>query len=168
MILRGHGMAFDREQRLFVVDIDNMRVNVYSHAGEFNAPHGLHIDPSGDVFVSGYYGPTQKFDARGNFLFAFGHGDPLDGPAYFHSMTGDRWGNVYVTVRNKGGYQGALDQDVRALSLVKYNSSGDYITGWSLEDPGHKETAAVVDDSDRVYALFIGKDEKGVQVFAPR
>ncbi|MHC4621221.1 MAG: NHL repeat-containing protein, partial [Planctomycetota bacterium] len=102
-IHRAHGMGFDARQRLFVTDVDNFRISVYSHdgeflyswgkagvdAGEFNAPHGLVVDPSGDVFVSGYYGPTQKFDPNGKFLFAFAHGDPPDGPVYFHTMVGD-------------------------------------------------------------------------------
>ncbi|MHC4617859.1 MAG: NHL repeat-containing protein, partial [Planctomycetota bacterium] len=119
-IHRAHGMGFDKQQRLFVTDVDNFRINVYSHdgeflyswgkpgldAGEFNAPHGLVVDPSGDVFVSGYYGPTQKFDPNGKFLFAFAHGDPPDGPVYFHTMVGDKWGNIYLMVRNKEGGQG--------------------------------------------------------------
>ncbi len=184
MILRAHGMAFDQTQRLFVVDVDNMRVNVYSHAGEFlydwgkdgpdvgdfNAPHGLVVDPSGDVFVSGYYGPTQKFDAEGKFLFAFGHGDPPDGPVYFHSMAGDQWGNVYLAVRNKRGYGGAVQTDggQPALSIVKYNNNGDYVTGWSLENREHRENAAAIDDDGKVYALFGGQEEVGVQVFEPQ
>ena len=184
MILRAHGMAFDRDERLFAVDVDNMRVNIYSHdgdflstwgkdgrrLGDFNAPHGLVIDPSGDVFVSSYYGPTQKFDAQGNFVTVFGHGDPPNGPVYFHSMTGDHWGNLYLMVRNKGGYGGAIQRRTGkpALSIVKYNNNGDYITGWSLANTEHKETSAVVDADGRVYALFEGNVAMGVQVFGPQ
>ncbi len=116
MLLRAHGMQFDHEGRLFIVDVDNARVSVFDRFGEFlrqwgkdglypgelNAPHGLVIDPNGDVFVSGYYGPVQKFTSDGRFLFAFGYGQPPDGPVHFHAIGGDPWGNVYVTVRNLG------------------------------------------------------------------
>jgi len=159
-LLRPHGMALNSRQQLFVVDVDNFRVNVYSQLGEFlyswgkpglqlgefNAPHGLIVDPSDDVFVSNYYGPTQKFDPNGNLLFAFAYADPPDGPVGFHSISGDRWGNVYMTARG---------------TIVKYNNNGDYITQWAMDvDPSW----IAVDDDDTVYCLF----KRGVQVFAPQ
>lgn len=182
-ILRAHGMGFDRQQRLFVVDVDNFRVNVYSHdgdfldswgqvgtgPGQFNAPHGLVVDPNGDVFVSGYYGPVQKFDGKGHYLFRFCHGDPPDGPVYFHSITGDRWGNVYVMVRNRSGYNNQLQtEDGRRLSVLKFNNNGDYVTGWGLEKPEHRETWATVAEDGTVYALFQDSQHVGVQTFVPR
>jgi sugar lactone lactonase YvrE len=159
-LLRAHGMGFDSQSRLFVVDVDNFRVNVYSDRGEFlynwgkpglktgtfNAPHGLVVDPSGDVFVSNYFGPTQKFDPNGNFLFAFAYPDPPDGHVGFHSISGDRWGNIYITVRR---------------AIVKYNNNGDYITTWDTDtDPSW----LAVDDDGTVYCLL----KRGVQVFAPQ
>jgi len=183
-ILRSHGIDFDYNQRLFNTDVDNMRVNVYDHSGKFlynfggglayenmnpgemNAPHGIFVDPSGDVFVNSYYGPTQKFTADGYVLFAFAHGDPPDGPVYFHSLTGDRWGNVYLLVRSKAGYQGALQQNQgKKISIMKYNNNGDFITAWSFSNPEHSETEAVVDENGLVYALFVGEKEKGVEIF---
>jgi sugar lactone lactonase YvrE len=162
-LLRAHGMGFDSRQRLFVVDVDNFRVNVYSEQGEFlyswgkpglqlgkfNAPHGLAVDPSDDVFVSNYYGPTQKFDPNGNLLLAFAYGDPPDGPVGFHSIAGDRWGNVYITARSK---------------IVKYNNNGDYITAWSMANPDDSPVWFAIDDDGIVYCLF----KRGVQVFAPQ
>ena len=157
-----------------------MRVNVYDksgeflydwgkeglNSGEFNAPHGLFVDKNADVFITGYYGPTQKFNSEGDFLFAFAHGDPPDGPAYFHNLTGDRWGNVYVLVRTMGGYQGALvTEELKRLSVMKYNNNGDFVTAWSFSAPEHHETTAVVDDEGRVYALFTGSKEMGVETF---
>ncbi|MCC6682887.1 MAG: NHL repeat-containing protein [Phycisphaeraceae bacterium] len=182
-LLRAHGMGFDRQQRLFVVDVDNFRVNVYSHdgdflydwgqvgtgPGQFNAPHGLYVDPSGDVFISGYYGPIQKFDSQGNYLFRFCHGDPPDGPVYFHSISGDRWGNVFVMVRNRSGYDNQLQTDGgRRLSVMKFNNNGDFVTGWSLEKPEHRESWAVVADDGTVYSLFQDAEHVGVQTFVPR
>ena len=180
MILRCHGMDFGPDQRLYTVDVDNMRINVYDNSGEFlyswgteglnpgefNSPHGVCVDRNSDVFVTGYYGPTQKFNAEGDFLLAFGHGDPPDGPVYFHNVTGDKWGNVYVMVRTLGGYQGALQtDDGKKVSIMKYNNNGDLITGWSFSSPDHRETSAVVDEEGRVYALFVGSREMGVEVF---
>jgi sugar lactone lactonase YvrE len=183
-ILRAHGLDFDSHQRAFISDVDNFRVNVYKHdgqflyswgkagldAGEFNAPHGLVVDPSGDVFVSGYYGPAQKFDPNGKFLFAFAHGDPPDGPVYFHTIVGDKWGNVYLMVRNKEGGQGELQKKAtdKTLSIMKYNNNGDYITGWSLSEPDHRESWSVVADDGTVYSLFKGETHMGVQTFVPQ
>lgn len=180
MLLRCHGMAFNPRGELFATDVDNMRVNVYDgqggflyqwgeeglNPGQFNAPHGIFVDRNSDVFVTGYYGPTQKFDAQGNYVLAFGYGDPPDGPVYFHSMTGDRWGNVYCMVRTKAGYQGALAKSGgKDVSIVKYNNNGDYVTSWAFSAPEHEETTCVVDADGKVYALFTSAKDLGVETF---
>ncbi|MBI5095923.1 MAG: NHL repeat-containing protein [Candidatus Hydrogenedentes bacterium] len=179
MLLRCHGLSIDPQGRLFTTDVDNMRVNVYDKKGEFlydwgkeglnpgemNAPHGIFVDKNSDVFVTGYYGPTQKFNSRGDFVCAFCFGDPPDGPVYFHNMMGDRWGNVYTSVRSKGGYQGAIAKDGKHRSFEKYNNNGTYVTSFSFTDPEHSETTATVDAQGRVYALFKGKKEMGVEIF---
>ena len=173
-LLRAHGMDFDSQQRLFVVDIDNFCVNVYSHSGEFlyswgkpglktgtfNAPHGLTVDPTDDVFVSNYFGPIQKFDPNGNLLFAFAYADPPDGPIGYHGIAGDRWGNVYVTA--PATHQG------KKVHILKYNNNGDYITAWSLAEPDQHAMWFAVDNDGTVYCLFIGEKRTGVQVFAPQ
>ena len=182
-ILRGHGMDFNYEKEFYIVDVDNFRVTVYDYSGKYlfhwgevgvlpgqlNAPHGLYIDPSGDIFVSGYYGPTQKFDGKGNYLFTFAHGDPPDGPVFFHTIAGDQWGNVFLMVRNKEGYAGQIQkQEGKALSILKYNNNGDYITGWALEQPDHQESWAVIGDDGIVYSIFKGSKAVGVQTFEPQ
>jgi DNA-binding beta-propeller fold protein YncE len=182
-LLRAHGMDFDREERLFVADVDNFRVSVFAHSGEFlycwgelgvrpgqlNAPHGLTVDPSGDVFVLGAYGPSQKFDSEGHFLFAFAHADPPAGPVLFHDMAGDRWGNVYLTVvREKEGPGGQIQTFAEGKSIVKYNNNGDYVTGWSAAPPEHAETTLVVDNDGKIYTLFESETRVGVHVFEPQ
>lgn len=178
MILRSHGMSLDPLERLFVIDVDNMRVNVYDHdnqhlydwgreglwPGELNAPHGIFVDKNSDVFVNGYYGPTAKFNSEGDYLFSFCFPDPPTGPVYFHNLTGDRWGNVYISVRSKGGYQGALQKDGKMISLVKYNNNGTYVTGWGLTGV-HGESSAVVDAQGRIFCLFKGEKVVGVEIF---
>jgi DNA-binding beta-propeller fold protein YncE len=175
MLLRAHGMQFDQHQRLFVVDVDNARVNVYDrtgeflydwgkdglYPGEFNAAHGLYVDPSGDVFISNYYGPVQKFTAEGKFLTEFGHGDPPDGSVHFHAIGGDRWGNVYVTVRNLG-------RRPNEVSIVKYNNNGDFVTSWRLSTEDREVNWVRTDSKGFVYAAFRGRTHMGVEVFQPR
>ncbi|MBI3471232.1 MAG: hypothetical protein HY013_07735 [Candidatus Solibacter usitatus] len=39
--------------------------------GEFRDPHGMGIAPNGDIIVSNYYGPVQRFAPEGKFLFEF-------------------------------------------------------------------------------------------------
>lgn len=182
-ILRGHGMDFDSSQRLFITDVDNMRISVFSSSGDFlytfgrdgdqvydfNAPHGLIIDPADDVFVSGYYGPCQKFTPEGDYLFSFAHGNPPEGHVYVHSIAEDQWGNVYLMVRGQKGYGGAMqDNEGNTISIMKYNNNGDYITGISLAVSEHKENWATVDKSGKVYALFESEDQFGVQIYEPR
>jgi DNA-binding beta-propeller fold protein YncE len=184
-ILRAHGIGFDPEQRLFINDVDNMRVNVYDASGKFlydfdgweayknmnvgemNAPHGIFVDPAGDVFVVSYYGPTHKFTPEGNILNVFAHGDPPDGSVYFHNITGDRWGNIYLLVRGKGGDQQAIlkSGQGKRISILKYNNNADFVTEWSFSDPNHRETTAAVDSDGVVYALFVTETEMGVEIF---
>ena len=178
MILRAHGMAFDPAGRLFVVDVDNMRVNLYErdgthlydwgkeglNPGELNSPHGIHVDKNADVFLNSYYGPVQKFNSEGDYLLGLCYPDPPNGPVYFHNMTGDRWGNVYISVRSKGGYQGAVQKDGKTISQVKYNNNGSFVASWSMTGK-HGETSSVVDPQGRVYILFKGEKEMGVEIF---
>lgn len=183
-LLRCHGTGFGPTGNIIITDVDNMRVNVFDSTGKFlhyfgdglpykdmnpgelNAPHGLFVDRNGDVFVNSYYGPTQKFTPEGAYLTDFAHGDPPDGPVYFHSLTGDKWGNIYLLVRSKSGYQGALESGgVKRISVMKYNNNGDFITSWGFSGPKHSETTAVVGEDGLVYALFVGETEMGVEIF---
>ncbi len=73
-VLRTHGMQFDPSGRLFVTDIDNMRINIYDSEGgfleswrgrdedplKFNAPYGLGVDRNGGGFVPGEYCRTGE------------------------------------------------------------------------------------------------------------
>ena len=180
MLLRAHGMDWDLERRLFVVDVDNMRVSAYDKGGkplydwgtegtlpgELNAPHGLCVDRSGDVFVTGYYGPTQKFNSVGEFVMAFGHGNPPFGAVYFHSVVDDQWGNVYVSARSRGGYDGAIQGAAEnPVSIMKFNNNGDFVASWAFSEKEHRESEVIVGKDGRVYALFQGAGEAGVETF---
>lgn len=179
MMLRGHGLWFDSKGRLYTTDVDNMRVNVYDaadkflfsfgkdgpNADEFNAPHGLYLDPNDDVFVNSYYGPTKKFDSEGRYLFTFAHGDPPEGSVYFHSMTGDRWGNAYLTVRTKAGYNGAVESNAgRKVSIAKYNNNGDFVCNIRMSVPEHTESWCFVDADGTIYSLYKSRTRTGVEI----
>ncbi|MFH1739928.1 MAG: NHL repeat-containing protein [bacterium] len=182
-MLRAHGLAFDSQERLFVVDVDAMRINVYSHSGdflytwgrdghrvgEFNAPHGIAMDRNDDLFVVGYYGPCQKFTAAGGFLFDFAHGNPPDSAVYFHSVATDRWGNVYLMVRGARGFGGAIEDNLgHNVSVMKYNNNGDYVSSLTLAVKAHKENWATVGPDERIYAIFESNERIGFEIFAPR
>lgn len=181
-ILRAHGMDFDEDMNLYIVDVDNMRVNVYTNGGEFikswgrdgqrtgefNAPHGLVTDANGDVFISDYYGTCRKFTGDGEYLFSFAEGDPPDGAVYIHSASGDRWGNVYLMVRGTRGYGGAVEEQDKIPSIMKFNNNGDHVASITLEVSGHKENWATIDDEGRIYAVYMSNDRYGVQIYEPR
>ena len=175
-ILRAHGLGFDTQQRLYVTDVDNMRVNVYTHSGEFlyswgkdgmspgelNAPHGIALDANNDVFVPGFYGPVQKFGMEGNFIFAFSHANPPNGPVTFHALNSDQWGNIYLTGGGGGDYTGP---ESKKRSISKYNNNGDLITTWSLSNSDYSPSWGAVDDNGKVYILFKGKERYGVESY---
>jgi DNA-binding beta-propeller fold protein YncE len=165
-LVRAHGLEFSLDfSKLYVVDVDNNRVSVFQpltgellydfgrkgeRTGDFHEAHGLGILPDGDLIVSNYWGPVQRFKASGEFLFEFA-------PAgfrnwfYFHSMTTDREGNTYLAARDRN----------RGNAIVKYDSRGAYVTSWKMD--GVK--TAAVDANGLVYAAYESNGRHGVQVF---
>ena len=182
-VMQTRGMAFDPAGRLFAADADNMRVTIYAHdgtfiemwqrngsrIGDFNEPYGVIIDRNSDVFVPGYYGPCQKFTSKGELLFAFAQPDPPDGPVAFTSAATDRWGNVYLAVRNTAGLvNNSVDPEPKPARILKYNNSGDLIATIPLWNDECGENACVVDKEDRLYVLFKRSHKTGVATFEPR
>ncbi len=182
-ILRAHGLDFDSQDRLFVIDVDNMRVNIYTHEGEFikswgrdgpyrqdfNAPHGLYVDPNDDVFISSYYGAIQKFDADGHFLFQCNESEPPEGSVYVHSISGDHWGNVYAMVRGSRGYGGEVEVTKgKVVSMEKFNNNGDFVGSLSLSVKAHSENWVYVDEKDMIYFIYRSNETMGFEIFAPQ
>jgi len=181
---RIHGMNFDNDGNLYVVDVDNYRVTKMSHQGEFiacwgergiygnelNEPHGLAMGPNNDLFVSSYYGTIKKFNANGRFLFGFAEANPPQGFVYIHSITGDKWGNVYGMVRGMSGFGGQLESAGELVySVAKYNNNGDFVCGIHLSNTSHSETWAAVDDATGyICVLHKGSDTAGFEIFAPQ
>ena len=182
-ILRSHGIGFDSQDRVFVVDIDNMRVNIYSREGEFikswgqdgpyledfNAPHGLFVDANDDVFTSSYYGALKKFDTDGHFLFNCFESEPPEGSVYIHSIAGDHWGNVYAMVRGSRGYGGEVEvTEGKVVSMEKFNNNGDFVGALSLNVKAHAENWVHVDENDYIYFIYRSTDRMGFEIFAPQ
>ncbi len=170
-LLRAHGLVFSPDfTRLYVVDVDNNRVSVFDPAGkfllafgkkgvrtgEFRDAHGLGVAPNGDVIVSNYYGPAQRFTADGRFLYDFAPAG-FRGWVHFHSMTTDRAGNTYLAARNRDGRN----------AIVKYDHRGAYVTAWAASTAEGEQgvKTAAVDAKGQVYVAVEGRNLHGVQVF---
>lgn len=182
-ILRAHGIGFDSKDRMFVIDVDNMRVNIYTDEGEFvkswgrdgpyrqdfNAPHGLVVDANDDVFISSYYGALKKFDADGYFLYQCNESEPPEGSVYIHSISGDRWGNVYAMVRGSRGYGGEVEvTEGKVFSMEKFNNNGDLVYGMSMAVKAHSENWTYIDENDLLYFIYRSKDKMGYEIYAPQ
>lgn len=169
--LRGHGLEFSPDQkRLYIVDVDNNRVAVFEPSGkflfnfgkkgqgpgEFRDAHGIGVTPNGDVVVSNYYGPTQRFTSEGKYLYDFGAAG-FRGWVYFHSMTTDNHGNTYLAARDQR----------RRNAIAIYDNRGAYVTAFTAmtaEGEQGVKTAAV-DADGNIYVAVESRDKHGVQVF---
>ena len=181
-VMDTRGMAFDTEQRFYIGDIDNMRVNVYEHSGkfiqsigkkgartgEFNAPYGIALDGNNDLFVASYFGPCQKLTSDGHFILDFAYADPPDGPIYFTDVASDHWGNVYLIVWGAstpdGGFQSIMDSNGERVDIVKYNNNGDFVTNLRLSSKDHKAERIVVDRLGKIFVLYKGEKKIGVEI----
>lgn len=176
-------MAIDGNGRLLAADVDNMRVNIYgldgnfveawekdgTLPGQFNEPYGLFADKNSDVFVASCYGPCQKFTSQGDFLFGFAHPDPPDGPVVLTSISGDRWGNVYLAVRDSVGIvHNTVHPEPKPACIMKFNNQGDLITTIPLWDDERGENPMAVDNQDRLHVLYRRSKGVGLSVFEPR
>ncbi len=181
-VMDTRGMAFDTEQRFYVVDIDNFRVNVYDHSGEylqsigkkgvfpgeFNAPYGLALDANNDLFVVSYFGPCQKLTSDGHFVSDFAYPDPPDGPIYFTDVASDRWGDTYIIVKgastHDGGFKTIKDADGNRVDIVKYNNNGDFVANLQMSSEDHHPLRLVTDKSGNIFVLYNGEKKIGVEV----
>jgi len=113
-----HGVAVDRDRRIYVVDRNNSRIQVFTEAGEYIEewpdifyPSGIYIDENDGVWViSGALNRILKYDTNGVLQYyfgAYGGASPagaqgLPGSAWPgalarpHQMTVDQQGNVYL------------------------------------------------------------------------
>lgn len=182
-VMEVRAMTLDPLGRLLAADVDNMRISLFTTdgtfianwdsegtlPGQFNEPYGLFADSNADVFVASYYGPCQKFNTKGKYLLSFAQPDPPDGPVILTSMTGDRWGNIYLAVRDTAGMvHNSVHPEPRTARVMKFNNNGDLTATIPLWDDERGENAMAVDSQDRLHILFQHPTGVGVAVFEPR
>ena len=132
------GLAFDKDDNLYLVDSYNHRVQVFTKdgkfqfswgsrgdgPGQFNYPWGIEIDRNGDVYVADWRNDRiQKFAPDGAFLMQFGSSGSGDGE--FDHPTGvavDKDGIIYVT-------------DYKNDRLQIFDADGSFVT--KLHGRGH-------------------------------
>ena len=106
------GIDFDMDNRLYIADSLNSRIQVYSEDGEFikcwgehgdgkgqfNNPWGITIDSQGYVYVADWGNSrVQKFTADGEFIIAIGSNDASDSALDHPSgVAVDSEGDIYV------------------------------------------------------------------------
>ena len=98
---RPSGLAFDKEDNLYLVDSANHRVQIFTKEGkfldkfggfggaegQFHMPWGIAIDRKGEVYVADWRNDrVQKFSPGAKFLGAFGSSGNLAGQ--FNRPTG--------------------------------------------------------------------------------
>ena len=104
-----HGLAIDKDRRVYVVDRANSRIQVFTENGEFIeewpdivSPAGIFIDESNSVWVvERVLNRIIKYDRDGHLLYHWGtyggtSGGFAGGLMRPHQMDVDQEGNVYV------------------------------------------------------------------------
>jgi DNA-binding beta-propeller fold protein YncE len=147
-----HGIALDRDGRVYVADRENSRVQLFTPEGEYLAewtdvarPMQVVIDPRDRVFVvevgwrAGLFpwltAPTPEapaarlsvFDREGRLLACWGGTGDACAPGNFfapHDLCIDSRGDIYVgeVVLSAGGNRGMVPPDCHALQ--KFGSKG--------------------------------------------
>ncbi len=100
-----HGIAIDRNRRLYVADRYNGRIQIFDENGKFldqwpgmKQPFDITITVEKYVWVTdGESNRFFKYDMNGKFLYAFGYYGFFPGGLYgLHQFSVDTDGNVYV------------------------------------------------------------------------
>lgn len=154
---------------VYVTDTNNRRIQRYDMAtgaatatfprwgsagtgnGQFNAPVGIALDSSGNVYVADTgNNRIQKFDATGTYITKWGAAGTGNGQ--FNAPTGivvDSGDNVYVVDRGNNRVQ-------------KFSSTGTYITKWGTTGAGNGQFNSPrhmsVDSSNNIYVADTGNN----------
>jgi streptogramin lyase len=155
----GGGVAVDGQDRVYIADFGNHRVQVFdrdgrllarwgregSGPGELRWPHGIAIDGQGRVYVADKENHRiQQFDGAGRFLAAWGSEGA--GPGQFDRpsmVAADGQGRVYAA----DGWHPRLQQ---------FDGRGRFVAAWAMSGPSavavKRVAGLAVDRLGRVYA----------------
>ena len=130
--VRPHDLDFSpSEDKLYIVDRDNNRIQVFDKNGtflfkwgeegegdgEFALPYGIDVDKEGNIWVADRgNNRIQKFDAEGNFLLAFG--SEGEGEGEFRELR-------HVGVDDHLQYVYAVDSENHRIQ--KFDINGNFI-----------------------------------------
>jgi hypothetical protein len=156
-------VAVDSSGNVYVVDMQNNRIQKFSSTGtfltkwgtygpsdgQFNRPYDVAVDSSGNVYVADTQNNRiQKFSSTGTFLTKWGTYGLGDGQ--FSSPTGvgvDSSGNIYVT-------------DTYNHRIQKFTPNGIFLTKWGNSGSGDGQFSSpdgvAVDLSGNVYVTDWG------------
>jgi hypothetical protein len=181
MVVEPAGMAFHPNGRVYLADMDAMRISIFDAEHKFlrhlredapegnrtNAPSDVAFDAAGDLFVASTYGPCQKVSAdSGERLLAFAYPMPPEGMMYIDDICIDRWGNVFLAVRSAADPVESGPDHGGVASILKYTNTGDYLTTIALTADAPTRVSVAVAEDDLVYAAYSTEDAAGVEVFA--
>ncbi len=138
------GLAVDGTGRVYVVDVNLNRVQVFSRTGfflfqwgvsgsgngQFQGPIGVAVDPAGNVYITdGSNQRVQKFTGEGEYITQWGVSG--SGPGEFSQPTGiatDDDGHVFVA-------------DMYNYRIQKFTDTGDFLAQWGAYGGGPGEFA---------------------------
>ena len=165
-------MAFDKDERLHIVDEYMHRVTVYDSSGMFlgkwgifgngdgqlNGPSGIGFDSKNNTYIVNQHSNTiQKFTRDGEFLL--GWGEPGNGDGQFNMPWGlaiDGQDSIYVA-------------DWRNDRIQMFTSDGQFLAKFGESGNGegqfHRPSAVAVDDQGYIYVADWGNER--VQVLGP-
>jgi tripartite motif-containing protein 71 len=161
--VRPHDLDFSpSEDKLYIVDRDNDRIQVFDKNGtflfkwgetgdgdgEFTLPYGLDVDKAGNVWVADRgNNRIQKFDAEGNFLLGFG--TEGEGESEFRELR-------HVGVDNNLKYVYAVDSENHRIQV--FNINGTFIKSFgTLGDEAGQFNVPVTVVIDSKGNLFVNE-----------
>jgi uncharacterized delta-60 repeat protein len=147
------GIDTSSDYAIVKYDNDGNELWVARYNGPANSDdeaHGMAMDVSGNVYVTGYAFTsskqdytTNKYNANGSLLWSAHYDAGVGGQEEAADMAVDGSGNVYVTGQSQGDY-----------ATVKYDSAGNQLWATRYESPGagiDSPNAIAVDNLGNVY-----------------
>ena len=167
----GGGVAVDAQDRVYVADYGNHRVQVFDRAGrplarwgragggpgEFALPHGVAVDGAGRVYVGDLLNHrVQQFDGDGRFLAQWG-GAGTDAGRFMWpgGLAVDDQGQVYVA-------------DTGNSRVQVFDGQGRLVAQWATEALTGDEAPAASITLDRAGRVYVGGAGDRIQQFDRR